>query len=114
VDAPSGKLVIGWTLHPEPDPEWSQFLSADGKAGSIEFVRQEPRVVGNKLTMTIPEQDLESAATWVDKAIANANQAFAANVLRRRQREAAEKQAAEEARRQRIRDANERLNRGRP
>ncbi|HLI77087.1 MAG TPA: hypothetical protein VKV02_09085 [Acidobacteriaceae bacterium] len=114
VDAPPGKLVVEWTLHPEPDPEWPQFLSADGKSGTAEFVRQEPRVMGNKLTMTIPEQDLESATTWVDKAIANANQAFAVNVLRPRQRKAAEKQEAEVARRQRIMEANERLNRGRP
>jgi len=88
-----------------------QFLVHSGasKSGSMTFISQDPKLVGNSLRMRIEDRDVEAAARHIEQAIPLANQKFESQVLTRRQREAKQKQEQEAATAARTEQARERL-----
>jgi hypothetical protein len=113
IDSKGNVIVLEWTLNRVPDTEWVQFLvsSGVGKSGSAEFIASEPRLVHDRVRITVPDRDLEAAVTYVEESIRAANQKFNTQVMTRRRREAAEREAQEAANQQQLKDARDRLNR---
>jgi hypothetical protein len=59
------------------------------------FIATEPQLLVDRVRITVPSNDLDSAVNWVQASIRAANQTFEARVMTRRRREAAEREAQE-------------------
>jgi hypothetical protein len=113
VEQRGSMLMLEWTLNRRPDPEWAQFLVYSGvhKSGSLTFVSNDPKIVGNKLRLLIEERDVEAAARYIEQSVPIANQKFESQVMARRRREAMQRQQQEDAAAARLEQARNRLRR---
>jgi hypothetical protein len=111
ISASAGNVLIEWRLSRAPNSEWTQFLTTSGvpKMGSLSFVMTEPRVVHDRVRITVPDGDLESAVRWVEASIAEANEKYRLRVLPRLQQEAERVRALQVAERSQLDSARERL-----
>jgi hypothetical protein len=74
--APNGAPVLLITLSKVPAPEWaSAFKDArpPGRSGSPAFLTGNPKLHGSEIRFMVEDEDIGSAARWIDECIAEAN-----------------------------------------
>lgn len=105
-----GYVDLAFTLDRVPEPGWGP-LVVGSKQGSMDFVMSNPGSSGNRITWRVPDEALERAAGYIRTAVVGANERYRATVVPRLQREAEARRSADEERRRRTEEAQERLRR---
>lgn len=94
----SGLLIVTIPLEPEPDHVWAQFFTSPVGV-EMSFAMHAPEISYRSVRIRTPDAELEQYVAHVDERIRSANERYEREVLPelKREREAADAAAADEA-----------------
>ncbi len=111
VDGTQSHVTIEWTMSSRLDSDWIKAFdsASQPRSGMSDFVfGPGPRVVNSAIRWLVPETAIEAACLEVEQRVSAANERFKV-VLERRAADRAQKDEAERIGRQRMAEAQARL-----